>query len=501
MKSILTYLLLGIILYCTQIGFCANENKLDSLLSVYDKTRNDTIKVNAAGQIFNIYIHNNTKLAYKYAEKMLQISERINWEGGLADAWHCLGHYYLIQSELDKTRVYWEKVLAIREKGNDDEAMARVVGNLGILYTNTGDYAKALDFYFRALELAEKTKNSLRISIQLANIGILYAEIRNYEKALNYYHRAIEINKLQQNKEHLLTWFSNIGVVYNYLKRNEEALRYYELALAMAIEKNDKERLSLIYANMGNVYSDQKKYDIALEYNFKSIEIANEMGFTKDILSCYLNIIKIYNNTKKYEKAEIYLNKAEVLLIQVPSKSIEKTFYKLQSEHFSALGKYKEAFRAFVMYDMLSDSLLTSESYKKQVQLEMQYDFDKKAYADSLTFAKNNELREAEIQQQEALLKENRVIQMVLFGGFALLLVFVFILYRRFREINLQKKLIEEQTSIIEQRQKEIIDSIRYAKRIQDCLLPKERLISQKLRWLKLKIQKEYNFSKYGHGE
>jgi hypothetical protein len=59
----------------------------------------------------------------------------------------------------------------------------------------------------------------------------------------------------------------------------------------------------------------------------------------------------------------------------------------------------------------------------------------------------------------------------------------------RFRVTNKQKKLIEEQKKIVEdqkhlvdEKQKEILDSIRYAKRIQDSLLPTETYIQKKLR-------------------
>lgn len=56
-----------------------------------------------------------------------------------------------------------------------------------------------------------------------------------------------------------------------------------------------------------------------------------------------------------------------------------------------------------------------------------------------------------------------------------------FLLERSMFFMDLQRKKISAQKDLIEDKQKEIIDSIHYAKRIQDSLLPTERYISKEL--------------------
>ena len=62
-------------------------------------------------------------------------------------------------------------------------------------------------------------------------------------------------------------------------------------------------------------------------------------------------------------------------------------------------------------------------------------------------------------------------------------------MFNRFRATKKQKKVIEEQKLIVEnqkhivdEKQKEILDSIRYAKRIQQSLLPTEKYINRNLK-------------------
>ena len=48
--------------------------------------------------------------------------------------------------------------------------------------------------------------------------------------------------------------------------------------------------------------------------------------------------------------------------------------------------------------------------------------------------------------------------------------------------ISAQKEEVEKQKQIVEEHQKEIIDSIRYAKRIQRALLPTEKYIAKHIK-------------------
>ena len=80
--------------------------------------------------------------------------------------------------------------------------------------------------------------------------------------------------------------------------------------------------------------------------------------------------------------------------------------------------------------------------------------------------------------------KKNSILISVL-AGFVLLVIFSAFLLNRFRVTSRQKKIIEEKNKIVEKKQKEILDSIHYAKRIQQSLLPTEKYIVKNLKRLK----------------
>lgn len=142
----------------------------------------------------------------------------------------------------------------------------------------------------------------------------------------------------------------------------------------------------------------------------------------------------------------------------------------------------------YELYIETRDSILSEESQKDVMRQEFQYNYEKKAAADSMANAKANEIRDVQIAQQEAEIKVKRNQQYALYGGLFLVLVFAGFIYNRFRVTQKQKGIIEEkeretyaQKEIIEEKHKEITDSIQYAKRIQCALLPPQKIIKDYL--------------------
>lgn len=142
------------------------------------------------------------------------------------------------------------------------------------------------------------------------------------------------------------------------------------------------------------------------------------------------------------------------------------------------IGKYKEALEYNKLAQALKDSLnnesLKKESYKK----ELDFDYSKKKAIDSLQVVANEKITEAKFKQE----KTQRY---ALYGGLIVLIgvaIFIFnrlqitrkqnlIIENQKMEVELKNEEITHQKELVEEKQKEIIDSINYAKRIQQAVL------------------------------
>jgi hypothetical protein len=108
------------------------------------------------------------------------------------------------------------------------------------------------------------------------------------------------------------------------------------------------------------------------------------------------------------------------------------------------------------------------------VQVEMQYEFSKKEAQAKADQEKKDALTLAEKKKQNILLYSVSSFGLLLLG-FAL---FVYRSYLQKQKANIE---ITKQKELIEEKQKEILDSITYARRIQRSLLPSEKYVEKNL--------------------
>ena len=97
-------------------------------------------------------------------------------------------------------------------------------------------------------------------------------------------------------------------------------------------------------------------------------------------------------------------------------------------------------------------------------------------------------IKDTEISLQQVQLKQEKTKSYALYGGLALVLIFAVFMVNRFRVTNKQKQIIElkeietqKQKHIIEDKHKEITDSINYAERIQRSFLASDELLKENL--------------------
>jgi len=89
---------------------------------------------------------------------------------------------------------------------------------------------------------------------------------------------------------------------------------------------------------------------------------------------------------------------------------------------------------------------------------------------------------------QQAQLKQEKTQRFALYGGLLLVVAFLGFVFNRFKITQKQKVIIEQQKVLVddafnhlEEKNKEVMDSIRYAKRIQTALMTNENYINKQL--------------------
>jgi len=437
-KSFITILFL-----CHLIGLTQNKF-IDSLQQELRKTANDTNKVKLLGDISWEFMNNgnyDSALFYSNGELKLASSPLLNgWE--------------------------WPKGVALANNG------------LGVIYFNKGFYPIALQHYFTALRIQEKLGDKKGIASIYNGIGNIYGIQNQYDLALKNHTAALEMRKQMHNKRGMANSYGNIGNVYYNKGNYAEALRNYRECLGLMKETGNAQGIANAYGNLGLVYLAQKHYADALENQFASLKIHREIGDLQGEGITYINLAIIHTKLRNYKEAEQYAAKAVKISEELGDLESMKDAFHALSEICEMTSRPKEAFYHYRSFIVARDSLLNEENTKESMRLEMNYEFDKKEAATKLEQEKKEVVAAAEKRRQ-------RIILLAISGFGILVLAFAVFAYRSFLQKQKANLAITRQKELIEEKQKAILDSIHYARRIQTALFTSEKYIARTLNKLK----------------
>jgi len=456
LRCLFTFLLL-----LSFAGIKAN-NKADSLAKLLESTKVDTVKIELMNQLV--------------------------WE--------------LKETQPEKAVIYGKQAIALAQKLNRKRSVAQTMNNLGTVFYISGNYPEALNYYLHALEIREELKDTNAIGKSYNNIALVYYEQGELKSALVYHHKSLGIKLSRNDPKGIASSYGNIGNVYfQYAKKSagkskdsllQLCLNYHIKALDIQSQMVDRDpgnigvlaNKSGTYNNIGNVYSEKAlvtknpgEFRLALNYHRKALDIAHKIEDTRGISHSYINLAGIYEKLRDDELAIEYYNKALDMTIPVNMKEEQKSCYEGLSELYEKNRDFEKSLFYFKKFNSIKDSILNISKAEQIAQMQTRFDTDKKN-------------REIELLQKDKALSESEMVQQKtvrnsFIVGFVLVFALILILLNRYRLKTRSAEALSRQNHIIEEKQKEILDSIHYAKRIQQSLLPSDKYIERTLMNLK----------------
>jgi len=374
------------------------QKLIDSLLAVLPKMKNDSSKVKTLNDLSYNYQYIDPKSGQKYANDALLLSQKIRWNDGIAESYRTLGINYSVDSDFEKSLLYYGKAL---KSTTNKKILSKVLRSTGLIYTYQSDYKNAMDFDMRALKMSEEVNDKKGVAAVLSNIGIVYYDLQNYRKAIEHYDKARKINEEMGNKAYLSNNLGNLANGYSALKEYDKAIDYYKKAIVINDELGDIANKSINLGALGGVYFKQKKYDETLTYTLQSLKLSTEINDDRNMAHAEALIGEVYfekarqsTNAKErvnyLEKAKAQFYKTLTLDKKLHNLKEISTDYQSLANVEALLNNHKQAFQLFQTAVSYKDSVFNEDSKETIKNLE-----DKRAI----------ELRDKEIQLNKVTLE------------------------------------------------------------------------------------------------
>ena len=475
----------------------------DSLNVDAKKIKDRKVEGDAVNNIGRCYkrIGDITK-ALEYYHASLSIREAISDKKGIAESLNNIALVFSTQGEIQKALEYNNRSLKIREEIKEENGIASSFNNIGAIYYRLGKVSTALDFYHKSLKIREKIQDKQGTAESLNNIGSIYKSQDEYAKALEYYLKSLKIRELISDKKGIAVTLNNIGTVY--IKKAEsnksangkedinklclKAINCYTRSLFISEEIGDKSTMSNCLNNLGFLYSsfvdnssETSTVDAlklgdtkALNYYQRSLKIKENLGDKLGIANTLNSIANLKLKRGELLEAISLAKNSMKIGEKLGYPQVIKISSTLLKNIFEKQNKFKEAFEMFKLEVKMRDSVSNDETQKESVRQQMQYAFEKTEMETRAEQEKKDAIAIEELNQKQ---KERNYFIV----GFVLVMVLALIILRSYLHKQKANKIITEQKLLVEEKHKEITDSINYAERIQSSFLATKTLLDENL--------------------
>ncbi|CAN5438638.1 hypothetical protein BH09BAC5_BH09BAC5_21830 [soil metagenome] len=315
--------------------------------------------------------------------------------------------------------------LLLAEKSDNKEIKADSLYRLARCYIRFSDYPHVLEKTLEAMTIYRETGDVKGEASCLDTLGWVYNYLGDHESRLKSNLHCLDLRKEIGDVAGEINTMNNVGDTYIQLGIYDKALEYFNACLAHP-ELTEKSK-SVVFHNIGEVYFYKKDFKNAREYFSKGFQQAQKTDYfsISVIANVFLAEINIEEGTPDEAKSCL-----EIALRISEENDITEDIYRIHknlSVIYEIKGLNDLAFRHYKLFHEASENLFNQNKIQQIKNIQFEY--------------------ESDLLKRETERERGRNLK----------------LSRAYEQIEFQKK--------------DITDSITYAKRLQDAMLPSIELL------------------------
>ncbi len=447
---------------CCWVSNAAAQTTTDSLVKVLEQLDEPKQRVELLQQLARQLKDTQPRQAITYAQQaygLAQGDERVMARAQIAIGWS----YYRL-GEIDSAFLVSQAALKALEMQGDQDLQAEVLTNIAAIYNAQGQLERSLDYFQQSMQIYQAIGHDQGVGRCLNNIAFTNYKLQNYDTAQAYITRSIAHNS-GKNTYYLAFAIRTKGDIHSAQNQTRRAIQNWEAALQLAAQEQLHNLQITCLNRLGKVYLQTKQYPRSLQFLRQATDLGERYRFRPELADSYLLLSQSYAAQNDHQRALDYHQrffalhdsifnednnkKINQLQARFENQQKEKQILLLQTEQAQAEAAYeKEAIRQrwvllMVLLLFLTAGLVAALSIRSKNKIQKAY--QALALANTKISAKNEEIN----QQKEEILQTLDV-------------------------VNAQKLQIETQNQ-------DITDSINYALRIQQNIMPALADLKQQL--------------------
>lgn len=436
------------------------KNAADSLAQHLKTATEDSAKVNNCIYLASYFFEKNLKKSNYFAQQALLISQNIKYRNGQAKSLFLLAQTEHKLGKLKSALTHFGESTRIFQQEQQSYFQGKGYAEMGNVYADLGEMVSAIKYHQTAIEVFKKLNNQIGIGNCYSDLGHINHMQKNYNQSLTYYQKAKNIFAKAKDEMALANLYNRVSVVFRDQQEIEKSLSYDYKALLIQEKLRDKSGMATSNLNIGETSIIQQEFTRSqgyIDYAAKLFrEIEDQIGLSK----CYLLSAQVALLQNKTQIAAQNLIKC--IEIAEKARAIPQLVdsYKLLSDLSAQNNNIEEAYKYLAQHGALKDTLYSLERSRQFSEMEVKYQTE--------TIEEQLEVEKLE-KENEA----NKAFTFTLsfFLGSGIFVIILLLMRKKNKESAEINRNLERKNELIEKKNNEILDSIVYAKRIQEAML------------------------------
>jgi len=354
--------------------------------------------------------------------------------------------FVILSSQLMKSSAQEEtfeelnRLLSEFDRFKNKKFSVRTLITLANQYDLLGMYSKGIQACVEGIVIAKENHFLPELSDLQSTFGFINIRISDFEQAEASFKESLKIRKELGDLPAIAASYNQLARASMLNKKYKDAEAYYLESIKIRQENKFYGALLWSYIGISSLYMEIKDYDKTLHY-FKEIDLLKVkygLNDQRSSIMCLQGEGQIKNNLKEFKQAQKPLHEALQIAEEINIKPIQYQVHLELYKSYRNLHQEEKALYHFEQYHKIKEAVLDQENANKLKQMQISFAVEKSEKEAEIERLKNVELKKAN------------------------------------DEITRQKEEIEDI-------HKEISDSINYAQKIQETVLPTVHILEDNL--------------------
>lgn len=330
-------------------------------------------------------------------------ARELQFPEGLAYSHRGIGACLYLLADYEQALHHLQMALRMFIKIRDRQGEAGTQQALGYVYTRVGDYAESVSSMMKAYQLAEQLGQRGEEAWAEVGLGMVNLEMDNLDQGIRHFQRADALFIEQHDRLGRAEALDGIGRVYRKRGSYGRSLEYHLQALQLHEQSESNLGKAKCLLFLGRVYQNLEDYDKALRHFYESLRINDTLGDRFHEVACLIDVGSLLLAQDHTDEAFLILFKALSQASEIRSKPKIYQSHRLLAQAYEYAGNYERAYEHHLEFHEMRERVYSEEARGKLRNQQVSFATDRSKSEAEIYRLRNIELASANAELERAL--------------------------------------------------------------------------------------------------